>query len=1699
MSSTIDVFSIHKNVIADYKHFVDSYINIKNDAIRNVVESEVADGKFWPEPLIHFNPSFEIAGKIEDVCGTGLLHKNLANIFKGYDLYRHQVAALTLGTQQRDFVVTSGTGSGKSLTYIGTIFDYLLKNRHSTGIKAIIVYPMNALINSQTQELNKYKERYEKSTSGVFPIRFGQYTGQENEDDRNRLRAELPDILLTNYMMLELILTRSNQQERELRHSIYENLEFLVFDELHTYRGRQGSDVSMLIRRIKAQAENPITCIGTSATMVSGGSSDEQKSEVGKIASIIFGSNFSNEQIITETLKRCFPYDGSLPGQGELSKALTQPIDLNGNEEMLKQHPLSIWLENKVALKAVDGNLGRNRPMPFREIVDLLSNDSGMTKDACENQLVQYLKWLTAVNQKIALPHYSYLPYKIHQFISQTGSVYVSLNLDEKRIITLDPINHKGSGDDKIPIFPVVFSRVSGHEFICVSKSYKNHTLKPREFRDFEDEEEESVTAGYIITGENIWDESADLENLPNAWVKIDNSGKVKPEKKYADRLPQRIYFNGKGEFSDSDASLPFSGWFMPAKLLFDPTSGTVYDTKTSEGTKLTRLGSEGRSSSTTVLTYSILTQLENSGFERKDQKLLSFTDNRQDAALQSGHFNDYIQIAQLRSAIYRALQTNGLLDFTTLDQAIFDAIGLTQEAYANNVAEFPSAIRDNENAFKKYLMYLALYDLRRGWRVVLPNLEQCALLQIDYMNIDENVALESPWKVIPFLSTVTVAERREIVYQILDYFRKAYAIHSDEYLSNESINRNRKTITEKLKAPWKFEDKERINEPCFMRYETLHQRNRRFTASIGSNSMLGKYLRKEAQKRGEALKGDSYIAFIKQLMGLLVSAGWLHETIARNANNEDTTMYQLRIDQIIWKLGDEKTILPDEIKRSSYKDVSEKPNLYFQSIYKTDFRKLKSLIAREHTGQLSTDDRKEREAKFGEGEYSALFCSPTMELGIDIKNLSVVHMRNVPPSPANYAQRGGRAGRSGQAALVFTSCSQYSPHDRHYFKNADKMVAGVVTPPRIDLANKELLISHLQALYLAKAGIGELNSSIYDLLDNTVPETLPLKTEIKERLQLGATAKQEIKSQFDKIIHEYSNGCFSNASWLNDEWVDTVLNAAGKNFDRALDRWRRMFLSAKHQLEEAYAVISGGRYTQGSQEMKDAMRNQYQAIRQQTLLKNQQNKSNLSEFYPYRYLASEGYLPGYNFTRLPIRTFVPKGEYGEYISRSRFIALREFGPGNIIYHSGNRYKIEQLLISEEDKNLRKAKVSKNSGYILMDGDYHYETCPFSNVSLASGSSVDYYTDMVQMTETKTSEMDRISCEEEERLSKGYDIHTYFSIPGGMETVQVAKIKNAEDDFLKISYIPAARLVQINNRWRTAKEDGFLMGMRTGYWKRLTQLEKKDESSEDMRMVKLYTHDTADALYIEPIKALNLNKDGIVTLLFAFKRAIEEYFQIESREIGVELLGDESYPNLFIYEAAEGSLGILSQFMADAGVFNAIVKKAYDICRFADTSYTDEASYDDLLSYYNQRYHDQINRYLIEDALEKLKVCHTEIITHDNTLDYDAHYQELLRHIDPNSSTETRFLKYLYDSGLRLPDEAQKSVDGIFVRPDFFYKPDIFVFCDGTPHDQPETQERDREQRRAMRDRGLQVIVYYYRDDLAQLVAKRPDIFKKVR
>ena len=224
----MDVFKVHGEVLSEYREFTSGFVEIRDRRINAYVQARLDEGAQWPDPWLSLNPSFASGGSVPELVAEGLLHPECERIFRrkvdrndpGRDpivLHRHQREAVEAAASGESYVLTTGTGSGKSLAYIVPIVDAVLRERDANGgqrrpgVKAIVVYPMNALANSQVGELEKFLSF--GYPDGKPPVSFARYTGQESPDQRRRILADPPDILLTNYVMLELVLTRPDERQ----------------------------------------------------------------------------------------------------------------------------------------------------------------------------------------------------------------------------------------------------------------------------------------------------------------------------------------------------------------------------------------------------------------------------------------------------------------------------------------------------------------------------------------------------------------------------------------------------------------------------------------------------------------------------------------------------------------------------------------------------------------------------------------------------------------------------------------------------------------------------------------------------------------------------------------------------------------------------------------------------------------------------------------------------------------------------------------------------------------------------------------------------------------------------------------------------------------------------------------------------------------------------------------------------------------------------------------------------------------------------------------------------------------------------------------------------------------------------------------------------------------------------------------------
>ena len=1733
----MNIFQLHNRIINDYKSYIESFLFIKDKRIKDVVDSELDKDKLWPEPLIQFNPTFEKGTSIKDLAMAGIVSDKLNDVFKGYDLYRHQVEAIRLGTDEKSFIVTSGTGSGKSLTFLATIFSDLLNKSYSTGVKAILVYPMNALINSQEEEIIKYAENFKKESGHEFPITFAKYTGQESASQRNEIRNSPPDIILTNYMMLELLMTRAT--ESKMRESIFCNLKYLVFDELHTYRGRQGADVSLLNRRIQARCLNELICIGTSATMASGGSLQEQKKTVAKVGAQIFDKKFDTSQIIGEYLQNTTT--SSKVDLDAIRKILDQKISDHGSVDSFVNHPLAIWLENDIALFEVEGGiLQRARPLTLSAMADKLSQQTNGDFKTCKNRIIELLEWAEILNEEASRKRNrkSYLPFKFHQFIAQTGNVSVTLDGPSNRQITLDTalyIRDEESGK-QVNVFPVLFSRYSGHEFICVRKDFEHNKLTPRDPGDLPQKISKSslkgnrelgtskrelswddFPGGYVLFDheQSVWEDSK-IDDLPDTWRKRSNQDVL--DNYYETKIPQRIWVDKFGNFSELEDKTKVPAWFIPCHLLLDPTSGVIFDNKVHEFTKLMRLGNEGRSTATTVLSLSTIKALAEQGISPELQKLLSFTDNRQDASLQSGHFNDYISTIQLRSAIYYALQDNpNGLNASNIAPRTREKLGLKEPGFARRPSENPKyPDQKNTEMLEEYLFTRIVYDLKRGWRYNTPNLEQAGLLKVEYQNLKQLSEDDEEWEDIPLFNSVSHEDRFDILNQVATYFRTSYSFDHRK-LEDSRRAEIANEIKDRLRTDsnWCLDENERIEAPVTLIPwgvgKTPFGVN---VAGCGHLSALGKYFKRLFyQYTGKVpFRGEELSDFLVRVYERMKSAQILH-SIEVKGSKGTVHGYRLRLDQVLWKLGDESTVDLDKVRVNAINNVELKVNTYFQDYYKVNYASLKkSIQGAEHTGQLPSHVRQDREKDFREGSISALFCSPTMELGIDINSMNVVHMRNVPPGPANYAQRSGRAGRSGQTALVMTYCSNSSPHDRNYFINSTEMVSGVVAAPRLDLTNQELIESHFNAHIFMQLGLNQVSTSAAEILDLEQTHDLPIREEIREYILEQVQNNRHLwVEQYKKAISNIY-GDLEKSTWFSEKTLDRQAAQYLIKLDSAFRRWRELYHNANRLIEKARSVMDDPTIKSGAQEKKNANRDHFLAQRQRELLLNDRNNSTTqSEFYIFRYLAAEGFLPGYNFTRLPVRTFIGNRDKGEFISRPRFVALKEFGPNNLIYHMGNKYRVNRMMLNDSEHLLHRLKISKSTGYVFLDEEgVSVNNDPITNVELNTDKLLEIRSNLLELAESQTKLMERISSQEEERASTGYDIEQYFSFSGGLRNTQKALITYGAESLLELRYGPSARLLQMNRKWRRSRpgdENGFNIGLNTGFWKSSNE-EEQDPEKDPVKKVHVFTTDISDVLYVQPVKTLGLDESGVITLTYALKRAVEKVFQIEENELGAWNMGEGEFANILLYEAAESSLGVLSELIKNPAKLKEVFQEAYKICYYdlvtREDTKTDglTASYDDLLSYYNQRHHEVIDRTLIKHPLEMLIDASVEVRGNEQS-SYHNRFQVLLESYDKNSTTELKFLQYLYNNGLALPDKAQYNLKDYYISADFVYENhesgvQTFVFIDGSVHDDEQQKIYDRKQRGLLADAGHDAIVWRYDQSLDEMVDNRRDIFRKV-
>jgi very-short-patch-repair endonuclease len=1340
--------------------------------------------------------------------------------------------------------------------------------------------------------------------------------------------------------------------------------------------------------------------------------------------------------------------------------------------------------------------------------------------------------------------------YRLHQWIGRGTTVFATLEPSPLREITLEPVDAL-PGRDGGPtrkLFPLAFCRECGAAYATVFRETNRATFLPRmvDERTLADGtgSEDGVVPGFLSFDNGDIGE-IDYDHLPDDWVENERNGNLRVRAKKRHLVPTTVHVAPDGrEVVRGDARAEAFVWF-PAPFAFcvHPECRVTYtETRSDDRTRVAQFSSEGRSTATTIVSLATVQALRgDASMPTEARKLLSFIDNRQDASLQAGHFNDFVQVSLVRATILEAVKGAGTsgLRHDALPEALATAFtNLVPRAEYDRAPEGIFA-DDARAAIRDLITHRAWHDLRRGWRLSFPNLEQVGLLRLRNFGADQVATNEALWANAPDpLRSATPAVRERVIGVTLDTMRRALAIATpaleDPYL-NQLRNRARG-----LREPWAVAPDEDLPHATLFRVPSGGRAARASRVipivSGGSRSLFGRYLRRARTWGGpdgsfNAIKPADYEGLASALFGALARAGLIRGTWEGG--------YQVDPRVIIWSAGD-GDVPRDPVRRAVARardhgapDKHEAVNAFFRDYYQQTAHTLRHLEAREHTAQVPNNDREDREKRFTSAELPVLYCSPTMELGVDIAQLNAVHLRNVPPSPANYAQRSGRAGRSGQPAIVITYATDRAPHDAYYFKHPLRMVSGQVATPRLDLLNEDLVRAHVHATWLALTGV-DLPNSVVELLDlrglPPVPTDESLPGHISHRAH-GAGSGTRIHPTF--ALHARFTDAFQapglkaratddanhvldsipgvrEAPWYRNDWAESTIARAAQEFDRACDRWRALYRAAsdemdrqQHRLQDA--ALPDHEHKQAEQLWRDAV--------QQLRILRRADPMDFNDFYTYRYLASEGFLPGYNFPRLPLRAYLPgRSEVAgnpQFLSRARFIALAEYGPRSLIYHEGARYRVLYAMREGTDPNVNLvgAKICRQCGYGHVGGQAATaDTCDNCTTVLHGAENVLELPNLFRLSGVRTQRVQRITCDEEERLRLGYDLRTTYRFEGDAGRPRHANFFGADNTtpLGAAIYGPATTLWRVNLKWTQSRDGlGFALDLTSGKW--LPGKGPNGESDADtgeaslrrpapnqVRRVVPYVEDRRNALILtldDVLDRENLHGSArdaaMASVQSALERAIETTYQLEDADLATEAIPErDDRRKILLYEAAEGGAGVLSRLVDDRKALGIVARKALELLHFDPNTAEELAGapcvkscYDCLRSYYNQRDHDVLDRHAARPILWALVEARAEPngVGHGPRppVDSEAH----LRHLEARCQTpaEREFLQYLHRNRYRLPDEAQGTV-GI-ARPDFVYRDSYAcVFIDGSMHRYPDIAARDDRVRRRLATEGYTVI-----------------------
>lgn len=1031
-------------------------------------------------------------------------------------LYSHQVRSImNICKDDRNTVVSTGTGSGKTESFLIPILNHILKEGDDIslpGVRAMIIYPMNALVNDQMRRLSKILSDYEDIRFGFFTgetkelkskdsynERFGRYPEDNEVFLEEDMRNSPPHILITNYSMLEHILIRYENSVEIFKKDNSDRWKYIVLDEVHTYGGATGIEVSMLLKRVLTTIDNPnVRFILTSATL--GG--EDKNAEVAEFATRLTSLPFEEKDIIrADTVLRTEP-DISADHPFQLYRDLWDRLE---SEEDISESDVDTVLSDSLFWKMY-GLLSTKEMYPT---VDHLVSETGLSSE-------EVAIFIEVVNRLRDSDGYKLMDSKYHTFVRSLDGVHFTLKPSFKVSLTKCKAIFDERLQKEFPAFNLAVCYNCNAIFIPGDVNEKSGKLS---------------NAGDV---EEDYEGNSDKELF--YLCQPDDYDPEDSESYYQVCSECRSLTSwGKKVCECSDDCINYLKKVKPS------VKGDKYCECPNCGVRNTRFGIVrdfylGSEAATSVLSSSLFELMPKPKWRDYDKpepvkQFLMFSDSRKSASYAAVNLEETHNNLLMHRNLYELIVNDGPELFQK-GVGIDRAKNLLSSIAFNQYIDQSQQAEDDADRLSCKTLLMEVVNGRSN-----KSLENLGLFKIIYRDHKMTIPGLSDDECDSFVST------------IIKLFRDKGSINSGIYTESDPD----KIYARVQKLNWvkKYGEK---GDPAFILEPSTREGNgpyRYITKVVGVEN----YARTQAELgRLKCFKN------VKDGKALDISALSMVYTdhIYRCSSCGRSTAHSVR------------RICPYCLEESL--ESVESPIYGSNDHYARMYREmpLERMEVREHTAQLNKTDASKYQNQFLNQEINILSCSTTFEMGVDIGSLSYVFMRNLPPMPSNYAQRAGRAGRGPDSSAVILTFCKLSPHDSIFFRDPMAMIAGKIDVPRFDIDNPKIVIRHIFATALGffwKA-VQQSPGNACEFVDEEQHYD-----QLKKYLVAG---DEELDRFLDRIVPEsLKDYCMDGIDIrLSDRgWVNSLLSEDSGRLTILIDSYNedhQSLLSKKKELEES-------------------------------------------------------------------------------------------------------------------------------------------------------------------------------------------------------------------------------------------------------------------------------------------------------------------------------------------------------------------------------------------------------------------------------------------------------------------------------------------------------------------------------------------------